>query len=365
VIWRRQGGRESPGAAGSRKLTYKDAGVSIEASERALELIKEKVRNTFRREVIGDIGSFAGLFQLDLTSFEHPVLVASTDGVGTKLLIAQMMGRHDTIGRDLVAMCVDDIVCAGAEPLFFLDYISCSPLEPPLIDEIIEGIAAGCREAHCALIGGEMAEHPGVMGAGRYDLAGFAVGIVDRSKIIDGSTIGDGDVVIGLESGGLMSNGYSLARKVLLETAGYDLQTKLPGIPHRLGDELLKPSPIFSPAILDLVRSACNVKGIAHVTGGGIATNLARVLPPKTEAIIDVSSWDPDPIFQAIADAGSVEPEEMFNVFNMGIGMLVVIPEEETRLAIDLLRSHGHHAHLIGHITKSRARNRVVLEGLT
>ncbi len=364
MIWKRQPGRGEAGAEDAGKLTYKDAGVNLEASERALELIKAKIRNTFRREVIGDIGGFAGLFELDLNHYTQPVLVAATDGVGTKLLIAQMMGRHDTIGRDLVAMCVDDVVCIGAEPLFFLDYISCSPLEPPLIEEIIEGIAAACREARCALIGGEMAEHPGMMGAGRYDLAGFAVGIVERSRIIDGSTIADGDAVVGLESGGLMSNGYSLARKVLLDRAGYDLHAKIPGIPHRLGDELLKPTPIYSPAILDLIRSTGAVKGIAHITGGGIPGNLVRILPPKTEAIVDVSSWDPDPIFKIIAAEGSVDPQEMFNVFNMGIGMIVVVAEALANDCIDLLRSHGHHAHRIGRISKTRGRRRVVLRGV-
>lgn len=364
MIWKRHTGRSSSGTESAGRLTYRDAGVSVDASERALRIIKDKIRNTFRREVVGDIGGFAGLFEPNIEGYERPVLVAATDGVGTKLVVAQSMGRHDTIGRDLVAMCVDDVVCTGAEPLFFLDYISCSPLEPPLIDEIVEGIAAGCREARCAVIGGEMAEHPGVIGAGRYDLAGFAVGIVERSAIVDGSSISQGDAVIGLESGGLMSNGYSLARKVLLDVAGYDLQAKIPGIPHRLGDELLKPTPIYAPAILDLVRSTGEVRGIAHVTGGGIPANLARILPPKMEAIVDVSSWDPDPIFKTIAEEGSVDPEEMFNVFNMGIGMVVVVPEERVHTAIDLLRSHGHHAHRIGHIAKTRSKPRVVLEAL-
>lgn len=330
-----------------------------------MELIKGKIRETFRREVVGDIGGFAGLFEPDLSRYKNPVLVASTDGVGTKVLVAQMMGRHDTIGRDLVAMCVDDIVCTGAEPLFFLDYISCSPLEPPLIEEIIEGIAAACREAHCALIGGEMAEHPGATEPGRYELAGFAVGIVERDAIVDGTSIREGDAIIGLESGGLMSNGYSLARKVLLEIAGYDPKEKVPGIPHRLGDELLKPTPIYAPAVLELIRHTGAVKGIVHVTGGGIPANLVRVLPPKTEAVVDTTAWDPDPIFKVIAKEGDVDAEEMYTVFNMGIGMIVVVEDHAVGSSIDLLRSHGHHAHKIGEVTRTRSKPRVVLEGIS
>ncbi len=368
MIWKRRAREGEPGSAGSQRrkgLTYEDAGVSVAAAESALDKIRQKIRNTFRREVVGDIGGFAGLFEPDIEGFREPVLVAAADGVGTKLLVAQAMGRHDTIGRDLVAMCVDDVVCTGAEPLFFLDYISCSPLDPPLIDEIVEGIAAACREARCALIGGEMAEHPGLMEEGRYDLAGFAVGIVDKSRIIDGSKTAEGDVVIGMESGGLMSNGYSLARKVLLEQGGYDLSVKLPGIPHRLGDELLKPTPIYAPAVLDLIRRFDGVKGIAHVTGGGIPGNLARVLPPRTEAVIDTSAWDPDPIFKVIAEKGAVEAVEMFRVFNMGIGMAVVVSPDSVEGVLDLLRSHGHHAHRIGEIRKARgAQPRVVLHGL-
>ena len=365
MIWKRRSSPPGSQPSGSRRLTYRDAGVSIEASEKALELIKDKIRNTFRREVVGDIGGFAGLFEIDVSRFEKPVLVASADGVGTKVLVAQAMGRHDTIGRDLVAMCVDDVVCTGAEPLFFLDYISCSPLDPQLIEEIIEGVAAACREAHCALIGGEMAEHPGAAEKGRYDLAGFAVGVVERAEIIDGAKIREGNVIIGLESGGLMSNGYSLARKVLLEIAGYDLQSRVEGIPHRLGDELLKPTPIYAPAILDLIRHTRAVKGIAHITGGGIPANLVRILPPRTEAIVDTTAWDPDPIFKVIAREGGVDEEEMYSVFNMGIGMVIVIDESCTDTAVDLLRSHGHHAHKIGRVTKTRSKPKVVLEALT
>ena len=250
--------------------SYEDAGVSISAGETAVERIKSKVRSTFRPEVIGDIGGFGGLFEFASHRYKHPVLVSSTDGVGTKALIAQSTGRFDTIGVDLVAMCVDDLVCQGAEPLFFLDYIAVGKLDPDRIEQLIEGVALGCRQAGCALIGGEMAEHPGAMEPGEFDLVGFAVGVVDRDRLITGEHVARGDVLIGLPSPGLRSNGYSLARKVLLESAGRDLQEPAwPGAHHSLGDELLVPSVIYAPAIATLLRHV-DVRAIAHVTGGGL-----------------------------------------------------------------------------------------------
>lgn len=345
-----------------KRLTYADAGVDVAAAERAIDLIRDKVRRTFRPEVIGDIGGFAGLFSLRTDRYTDPVLVASTDGVGTKLLIAQMMGRHDTVGRDLVAMCVDDIVCTGAEPLFFLDYIACGSVDPSFIAELVEGIAAACREAGCALIGGEIAEHPHRADSPDYDLAGFAVGIVERSRLITGEKIAPGDVVVGLESGGLMSNGYSLARKVLFEIGGYGVDSRLEKLAHTLGDELLKPSPIYAPAIAALLNHGVDVKGVAHITGGGIRGNLVRVLPTGTTARIFLDRWQPDPIFGAIQEIGSVPTEEMYAVFNMGIGMTVVVPREQAEKAVDLIRSHGHHAHFVGEIEASRGEPRVVFE---
>ncbi|RIK10380.1 MAG: phosphoribosylformylglycinamidine cyclo-ligase [Acidobacteria bacterium] len=343
-------------------MTYSDAGVDIAAGESAVERIKEKVRRTFRPEVLGDIGGFGGLFAFDPSKYRHPVLVSSTDGVGTKLMVARMMGRNDTIGRDLVAMCIDDLVCLGAEPLFFLDYIACSPLDPDLISDVIEGIAEACREANCALVGGEMAEHPGMMNEGEYELAGFAVGVVEKDRMITGHGIAPGDAIIGIESGGLMSNGYSLARTALLEVAGHSLDERLPGLSHRLGEELLRPTPVFASAITSLIEHV-EVRGIAHITGGGIPGNLIRILPEKTEAVVDASRWEPDPIFAVIQAAGNVEIDEMYKVFNMGIGMMVVVAEADARETIDHLRSRGHHAHHVGLIRKGKRK--VTLEGVS
>lgn len=354
-----------PGRGGrsgdTESITYADAGVDIDAGDEAVELIKEKVRRTFRPEVLGDIGGFGGMFAFEASKYRHPVLVSATDGVGTKLMVARMMNRHDTIGRDLVAMCVDDLVCSGAEPLFFLDYIACSPLDPDLISEIIEGIVEGCREAHCALIGGEMAEHPGMIHEGDYELAGFAVGVVEKSRLINGHGISQGDVIIGVESGGLMSNGYSLARKILFEMADLTVEDRLPGTAHRLGEELLRPTPIYAPAVLSLIEHF-SIRGIVHVTGGGIPGNLPRILPEKTEAVIDTRRWEPDPIFSLIKERGGVSPEEMFKVFNMGLGMLLIVASDDSYHAIDHLRARGHHAHEVGEIRKGRRR--VVLEGI-
>src|SRR5437588_7661115 len=258
--------------------TYEGAGVSIGAGERAVERIKDKVRATFRREVIGDIGGFGGLFALDKSRYRDPVLVASTDGVGTKALIAQATGRFDTIGIDLVAMCVDDLVCQGAEPLFFLDYVAVGHLDPDHIEAIVGGVAEGCREAGCALIGGEMAEHPGAMEPGEFDLVGFAVGVVERDRIITGERVAAGDALIGLPSPGLRSNGYSMARRVLLDLAGRSLDgPAFEGSPATLADELLRPSVIYAPALRHLLQKV-DVHAVAHITGGGITANLARVL---------------------------------------------------------------------------------------
>src|SRR5690606_17512148 len=266
--------------------SYEDAGVSIAAGEEAVERIKEKVRSTFRPEVIGDIGGFGGLFSFANHRFRHPVLVSSTDGVGTKALIAQAAGRFDTIGVDLVAMCVDDIVCQGAEPLFFLDYIAVGKLDPDHIENLVEGVALGCRQAGCALIGGEMAEHPGAMEPGEFDLVGFAVGVAERDRLITGGDVRTGDVLIGLPSPGLRSNGYSLARKVLLERAGLSLDgPAYAGAPHSLAEELLVPSVVYAPAIAALLR-VVDVRSIAHITGGGLPGNLVRVLPEGADAVL-------------------------------------------------------------------------------
>jgi len=340
--------------------TYAAAGVDIDAGERAVERIKAHVRSTFRPEVIGDIGGFGGLFALDPARWRDPVLVSSTDGVGTKALVAQATGRFTTIGIDLVAMCVDDLVCQGAEPLFFLDYIAVGRLDPDHIDQLVDGVAAGCRQAGCALVGGEMAEHPGAMAAGEFDLVGFAVGIVDRSALIDGRTIAPGDVLIGLPSTNLRSNGYSLARRVLLERAGLPLDGPAhPGAHHSLADELLAPSVIYAPTIGALQR-AVDVRGVAHITGGGIPGNLGRVLPTGVAAEVEVGTWEVPPVFGEIQRLGAVPADEMWRVFNMGVGMIVVVPESDAFRALDVARSAGHRAGIIGRVVAGSGDVRLV-----
>jgi phosphoribosylformylglycinamidine cyclo-ligase len=330
--------------------TYEDAGVSITAGEEAVDRIKAKVRSTFRPEVIGDIGGFGGLFGFDAKRYRQPVLVSSTDGVGTKALIAQAVGRFETIGLDLVAMCVDDLVCQGAEPLFFLDYIAVGRLDPDHIEQLVEGVAEGCRQAGCALIGGEMAEHPGAMEPGEFDLVGFAVGVVERDEILTGATIGPGDVLIGVPSPNLRSNGYSLARRVFFDVAHRGLdEPAWSGAEHSLGDELLKPSVIYTPAIRALLRDV-EVRGVAHITGGGIPGNLNRVLPAKVDAVVERRTWEPPRIFQELQRVGEITDGEMAKVFNLGLGMIVVVPENDFPKAIDSLRSNGHKAVRVGEI---------------
>ena len=332
--------------------TYKSAGVDIAAGEEAVQRIKEKVRTTFRPEVIGDIGGFGGLFEFAQHRYRRPVLVSSTDGVGTKALIAKAVGRFDTIGVDLVAMCVDDLVCQGAEPLFFLDYIAVGHLDPDHIEQLVEGVAEGCRQAGCALIGGEMAEHPGAMEVGDFDLVGFAVGVAERDQLIRGEHVTDGDVLIGLPSPGLRSNGYSLARHVLIDKAGRSLDDKaFEGGVRSLGDELLEPSVIYAPAILELIRTV-DVRAVAHITGGGLPGNLVRVLPQGYDAVVDTATWESPRIFGEIQRVGGIDDSEMANVFNMGIGMVVVVPADETYRSLDLLRGKGVRAVEIGRIER-------------
>lgn len=332
--------------------TYEAAGVDIAAGEQAVERIKDKVRSTFRPEVIGDIGGFGGLFSFANHRYRHPVLVSSTDGVGTKALVAQAADRFDTIGVDLVAMCVDDLVCQGAEPLFFLDYIAVGKLDPDHIEQLVEGVAEGCRQAGCALIGGEMAEHPGAMEPGEFDLVGFAVGVAERDQLITGEHVAPGDVLIGLPSPGLRSNGYSLARHVLLQHGGRSLDAPaFDGAKHSLAEELLEPSVIYAPAVLALQKQV-EVRAVAHVTGGGLAGNLTRVLPKGIEATVDPRAWEAPRIFGEIQQVGDVSDDEMRKVFNLGIGMVVVVPPEEAFRAMDLLRTHGHRAVEIGRTAK-------------
>src|SRR5438309_10746078 len=327
--------------------TYAAAGVDVEAGRRAVELIRRSVASTARPGVVGGLGGFGGLFALDPARYRQPLLVSSTDGVGTKVLIAQALGRHDTIGIDLVAMSVDDVVAQGAEPLFFLDYLLIEKLVPSLVDEIVAGIAAGCRMAGCALIGGEMAEHPGHLTPGSYDLAGFCVGVVERDRVVTGASIAPGDAVIGMASSGLHANGYSLARRVLLRGGGEALASRPAGFDHTLGEELLRPTAIYSPAILALLAEV-EVKGLSHVTGGGIPENLGRILPEGLGAEIDAGAWPRPPVFDLLAAEGPVEGDEMYATLHMGIGMIAVVDPGDAATTLALLAREGHRAFEIG-----------------
>ena len=341
------------GRAGrKRTVTYADAGVSIHAGEQAVELLKTKVQRTTRPEVIGDIGGFAGLFRLDLKKYKNPVLASSTDGVGTKLSIAQQLDIHDTVGIDLVAMVVDDLVASGAEPLFLLDYIACGEVVPEKVAEIGAGIADGCRAAGCALLGGETAEHPGMMGAHEYDIAGTGVGIVDADAILGRDRVEFGDVVIAMRSSGLHSNGYSLVRHVLLQGAGrMRLDTVLDelGVQRTIGEELLTPTRIYAKDCLALITE-CEVRAFAHVTGGGIPGNLSRVLPEDADAIVDRSTWRPQPIFELVQTKGRIESPEMESTFNMGVGMFAVVSATDADRALAFLAARKVDAWPVGEV---------------
>lgn len=333
---------------GRGQTTYDDAGVSLAAARRSVEHIRDHVRSTFRPEVVGDIGGFGGLFAFDPSRYRKPLLVSATDGAGTKVLVAQMMGVHDTIGIDVVAMSVNDVAAQGAEPLFFLDYIVIERNDPQVVGEIVRGVAAGCRQAGCALIGGEVAEHPGHLPPGSYDLAGFCVGAVDRDRVVTGEAIQPGDVVIGLESSGLHSNGYSLVRKVVAE-ARLPLDERFEELGCTLGEELLRPTTIYAPALAGLAGEV-RVAGLAHITGGGIVENVGRIVPEGLSAAVDRSAWESPPVFDLLEQAGRVPREEMYATFNMGIGMVVVVSPSDSAHARDALRARGHRAVEIGAI---------------
>jgi phosphoribosylformylglycinamidine cyclo-ligase len=332
-------------------VTYKDAGVDIDAGNAFVKMIKPLVKATSRPEVIADIGGFGGLFSLNTQKYKNPVLVSGTDGVGTKLKIAFMTDRHDTVGIDLVAMCVNDIVVQGAEPLFFLDYLATGRLLPEKAAEIVKGISNGCVQAGCALIGGETAEMPGFYADGEYDIAGFTVGVVDRDRIIDGSSITVGDRLIGIASSGLHSNGYSLARKVIFEKLGLKMDNLLPGLDKTVADELLTPTRIYVKSVLNLMRDF-HLNGIAHITGGGLLENIPRVLPASCKALIDRSAWDVPPIFKIMQEGGVISDEEMFRTFNCGIGMVLAVPEKETDDILIRLSGLNETAFVIGEVAK-------------
>jgi phosphoribosylformylglycinamidine cyclo-ligase len=331
--------------------TYASSGVSIEAGDEAVERIKHIVASTHRAEVLGGIGGFGGLFALDFAKYTSPVLVASADGVGTKLDIARQVGRYDTVGIDLVAMLVDDLACVGAEPLFLLDYVAVGKLDPARLEELVAGIAAGCRLAHTALLGGETAEHAGVMAPDDLDVAGFAVGVVERGEELGPERVRDGDVLVGFASPGLRSNGYSLARRVLVSAVGDLLAPAWDGADHSLADELLVPSVIYAPTVTalrhDLGRS---VHACAHITGGGIVGNVARILTPELDALIDMDSFETPQIFFEIQRRGRVHADEMVRVFNCGLGMVVALDPSAADEAISLARVNGTTAMTIGSI---------------
>jgi phosphoribosylformylglycinamidine cyclo-ligase len=329
-------------------LTYKQSGVDIEAADAAVRRIGPLARSTFRPEVLGEIGAFAGFVKVP-AGYHDPVLVSSTDGVGSKLRVAFLADRHATVGIDLVAMGVNDVLVHGAEPLFFLDYLAVGKVVPERVETIVRGVVEGCRQAGCALVGGETAELPDFYPPGEYDLAGFAVGVAERTRIIDGSRVAPGDWLLGLASSGLHSNGYSLARKVIFERMGLKVGDLLPGLQRSVSDELLTPSRIYVKPVLDLLK-AVPVRAMAHVTGGGLTGNLPRGLPAGCKAVIERGSWSVPPIFGLLQEAGRIADDEMFRTFNMGIGLVLVVAREHADHACTLLASFGETVSVIGEI---------------
>jgi phosphoribosylformylglycinamidine cyclo-ligase len=344
-----------------RPLTYRDAGVDISAGEKTVELIKPHVRATFRSEVVGDLGGFGGLFAIDWKRYDNPILVSSTDGVGTKSVIARLTGRRGTIGIDLVAMSVDDIAVQGAEPLFFLDYVSIGRLVPEEVEEIVAGVSEGCVRAGCALLGGEISEHPDLMGPGDFDLVGFAVGVVERSRVLPAG-VRAGDRLIGIASPGLRCNGYALARRALLDRGGRSLDDAAwPGSVRTLGEELLLPSVIYAPTMQRLTQRV-SVHGFAHITGGGLPGNLIRVLPDECDAVVHRGRWHEPRIFAAVQADGDIADDEMTHVFNLGVGMVVVVAADDSQRAIESVTADGHDAWVIGEIVDGHGCVTVIRE---
>jgi phosphoribosylformylglycinamidine cyclo-ligase len=337
------------------KDKYAEAGVDIEAGKSLIKAIRPIASKTFKSNVLGDIGGFAGLYSLHLGNVKDPILVSSTDGVGTKLKIAFMLDKHDTVGIDLVAMCVNDILVQGATPLFFLDYLSMGKLNHDIAVEVIKGIAKGCREAKCALIGGETAEMPGFYAEDEYDLAGFSVGLVDANRIIDGSEIALGHQLIGLGSSGLHSNGYSLVRKIIFQGLKMPVDEYVEEFGRTVGEELLEPTKIYVKTISSVMRNF-HIFGIAHITGGGIIENLPRILPANCQAVLTRSSWTPHPVFHFIKKAGNISDEEMMRTFNNGIGLIIVVAERDLQDIIQQIKAMGENAYRIGWI-EERGQN--------
>ena len=344
----------------SDKITYRESGVDIDEGERFVRAISPMVKSTFTEGVLTGLGHFGALYELDLERYSRPVLVSGTDGVGTKLKIAFLCDRHDTVGIDLVAMCVNDIITLGADPLFFLDYFATGKLSAEKASEVVKGIVQGCKEAGCALVGGETAEMPGFYREGEYDLSGFAVGIVNRDEIIDGSSIREGDIIIGVGSGGIHSNGYSLVRKVFFEINNYTPDTYMEEIGRTLGEELLEPTKIYVRAVKALKERGIPLKGLAHITGGGIPGNLPRILPEGVCAVINERGWQEPPIFNIIRRLGGIDQEEMRRVFNLGIGFIIIISKEYLDVVKKILEENGYMSYNIGVIEKGERGVRYV-----
>ena len=332
-------------------ITYKDSGVDKEAGYKEVQLIKGLVKKTHIPGVLSDIGGFAGLFQLDTTKYKEPVLVSGTDGVGTKLKIAFMMDKHNTIGEDCVAMCVNDILCQGAKPLFFLDYIATGKLIPEKMASVVEGVSNGCISAKCALIGGETAEMPGLYKENEYDMAGFCVGVVDKEKIINGSTIEEGDLLIGLPSNGIHSNGYSLVRKIVFDKKKLDVNDYIEELGSTIGEELLKATRIYVDPVYELIERF-NIKGLSHITGGGFYENIPRMMPSGLTAHVNTSLIETPPIFSLLQKWGNINTEEMYSTFNMGVGMVFVVSKDELNDLENYLQEKKEKFYLLGEIKK-------------
>ena len=347
---------KAPAKAPSKPVTYADAGVDISSGDRTKDRIKYLAQRTFNRSVLGGIGGFGALFQLDLKKWAEPILVSSADGVGTKLKLAFDLGIHNTVGQDLVNHCVNDIAVQGATPLFFLDYLATGKLDPSVIEQVVTGLAEGCKANGCALIGGETAQMPGFYSDGEYDLAGFIVGVVDKSKVITGAAIAPGDVLIGLPSTGLHTNGYSLARKLFFEVAGYKATSYVGPIGDKAGAALMKVHRSYL-SIMQKLSNAGLAAGMAHITGGGITENLPRILPKGTAAHVELGSWPVPPLFEHLQALGQVPQDEMLRTFNMGVGLIVVVPAEKFSKAKALLNRAEEKFHVIGRIVKADRNN--------
>lgn len=344
-----------------QRLSYRDAGVDIEAGNQAVEDIKDVVKSTYRPEVIGDLGGFGGLFALNAAKYDEPVLVSGTDGVGTKLQIAFMTGKHNTIGQDAVAMCVNDILAQGAEPLFFLDYLAVGKLSPDQVKEVVTGVANACKESGCALIGGETAEMAGFYKEGEYDIAGFCVGIVERSNFLPKKDITSGDVIIGIPSSGIHSNGFSLVRKICFDHKDMTTETWIPELGSSLGDTLLTPTRLYPRLLLPLIEKH-SIKAIVHITGGGFYDNIPRVLPENVGVKVTKDSWPIPKIFSLLQEWGNVEDREMFRTFNMGVGMMLVVSQTEAEIVLRELKEKGESAYIIGKIIPGEKN--VLIEGI-